>query len=169
MRRKQQAEALEQLLGAYALLGVSPGTPFEEVKAIYRLKARELHTDRGGDKRAFQELVQAFKRVEKTVDAPKPNVVTLSRGRLFQHTLAPRTPGFVIGTTDPVDGRNTMVCVRKVVREEKGLTCEGMDDNTYCVPYAEEVLPQGRALCLEGRGEPGRQGGESGDLYLWFP
>ena len=166
---QKDGEEADALLSAYAVLGASPLASFEEVRHLHRKQVLVFHPDRGGDRARFQALNHAFKLIESAQNAPKPSIVALVRGRTFKRVLAPRTKGFLLGATDPVDGRNYAVCVKSARREGNDLVCHGVDGKVYRVPYAEATVPHGRALRLVGEGESGRQGGDAGDLYLWFP
>lgn len=47
----------------YEVLGVRPDAPWEDIRDMYRVKARRVHPDRGGDKEAFQELTAAYEEI----------------------------------------------------------------------------------------------------------
>lgn len=44
----------------YAVLGISPETPHEDVKPAYHARAREHHPDAGGDRERFEALKAAY-------------------------------------------------------------------------------------------------------------
>ena len=44
----------------YRVLGVSPSTPYEEAKRIYRKKVKNLHPDLGGDAKLMMEVKEAW-------------------------------------------------------------------------------------------------------------
>lgn len=48
---------------AWAVLGLEPGAPFEEVKRMFRKRALETHPDQGGDADAFREVRRAYERL----------------------------------------------------------------------------------------------------------
>lgn len=45
----------------YKILGVTRNADLKQIKLMYRLKARELHPDKGGDPEAFKELAEAYR------------------------------------------------------------------------------------------------------------
>lgn len=45
----------------YKILGVTPNADLKQIKLMYRLKARELHPDKGGDPEAFKQLAEAYR------------------------------------------------------------------------------------------------------------
>lgn len=58
----------------YDILGVKTTTPQKEVKKKFRQLSMEHHPDRGGDKKMFNDLMQAYKYVSainKKLDAAK--------------------------------------------------------------------------------------------------
>jgi hypothetical protein len=55
-----QSVSAALLADRYALLGVRPGAPLEEVKRAYRRLVRENHPDTGGDGRLVGELKAAY-------------------------------------------------------------------------------------------------------------
>lgn len=66
----------------WALLGLTPGASSAECKAAFRRRSKDLHPDRGGDERAFAELVGAYRRLESValVQPPAPARRHRSRG-----------------------------------------------------------------------------------------
>lgn len=49
---------------SFALLGVKPGSPWEDVVQAYRKKAQQLHPDKGGSAEAFATLKNEFERLK---------------------------------------------------------------------------------------------------------
>lgn len=49
----------------YEVLGVRPDADLEDIEALYRVKARRLHPDAGGNAEAMRELNQAYERIKK--------------------------------------------------------------------------------------------------------
>jgi len=45
----------------YEILGVTRNADIKQIKLMYRLKARELHPDKGGDPEAFKKLAEAYR------------------------------------------------------------------------------------------------------------
>ena len=52
----------------YEVLGVSPGTPEEDVKKAYRKLAMKHHPDKGGDPEQFKKIQSAYDRIMKGDD-----------------------------------------------------------------------------------------------------
>ncbi len=49
----------------YKILGLSPGSPWEEVEKAYRRKAQIHHPDKGGDEDAMRVLNDVYNRLKK--------------------------------------------------------------------------------------------------------
>lgn len=49
----------------YAILGVSPSAPMEDIERAYRTKAKTDHPDQGGSAEAFTRLQQALEQIRK--------------------------------------------------------------------------------------------------------
>lgn len=61
---------------AYALLGVTPRSNAEEVRAAYKKRALETHPDKGGDPEEFRRVKQAYE----FLNRPTPNAAGLVSG-----------------------------------------------------------------------------------------
>ena len=48
----------------YEILGVRPDAPFADIEDMYKIKARRLHPDAGGDPEAMAELNKAFEEIK---------------------------------------------------------------------------------------------------------
>jgi hypothetical protein len=57
------AAASSRPVDPYALLGVPPGAPLDEVRAAFRRKALQHHPDLGGDATAFIAVKRAYDRI----------------------------------------------------------------------------------------------------------
>lgn len=53
----------------------SPGATYEDLRSIYREKAKELHTDVGGDNVEMQELNEAWEIIKELGEYPRENTV----------------------------------------------------------------------------------------------
>jgi DnaJ-class molecular chaperone len=61
--------------GAYALLGVRPGAPRDEVRSAYRRLVRSYHPDtaaRGGSAERLGAVVAAYRTVVASAPEPRP-------------------------------------------------------------------------------------------------
>ena len=57
----QKLPSEEQVsFGPFAVLGVLPGTPWEEIRSHYRTLSKTHHPDRGGDQDIMQRITQAY-------------------------------------------------------------------------------------------------------------
>jgi hypothetical protein len=48
----------------FEVLGVSPAAAIQDIEDMYRLKAKRLHPDAGGDPDAFKELTAAYEAIK---------------------------------------------------------------------------------------------------------
>ena len=48
----------------YEVLGVRPDIPFEDIEAMYKIKAKRSHPDVGGSNEAMQELNEAWEEIQ---------------------------------------------------------------------------------------------------------
>ena len=58
----------------YSILGISPMATSEQIKAAFRSKAKEHHPDRGGDARKFQEIVDAYEKLQNSGSRSKQDI-----------------------------------------------------------------------------------------------
>lgn len=49
----------------YEVLGVRKDTPIDDIKDMYKIKAKRLHTDKGGNDEAMAELNEAWEEIQK--------------------------------------------------------------------------------------------------------
>lgn len=78
------AKALDYFQESLALLGIdeSEGITNERLKAGYRAASLRAHPDKGGSKEAFDEVVRAYKYVEKILLRINPKMSAEERSRL---------------------------------------------------------------------------------------
>ena len=78
------AKALDYFQESLALLGIdeSEGITTERLKAGYRAASLRAHPDKGGSKEAFDEVVRAYKYVEKILVRINPKMTAEERARL---------------------------------------------------------------------------------------
>jgi DnaJ-class molecular chaperone len=57
---------MPELAKHYAILGLPNGASFDEVKKAYHKLALIHHPDKGGNPQQFQQILEAFKTIEKT-------------------------------------------------------------------------------------------------------
>lgn len=78
------AKALDYFQESLALLGIdeSDGITAERLKAGYRAASLRAHPDKGGSKEAFDEVVRAYKYVEKILTRINPKMSAEERARL---------------------------------------------------------------------------------------
>ena len=57
-------EAPKEVRDPYEVLGVRPDTPIDDIEAMYKVKARRLHSDVGGDDKAMMELNIAWETIQ---------------------------------------------------------------------------------------------------------
>ena len=78
------AKALDYFQESLALLGIdeSEGITVERLKAGYRAASLRAHPDKGGSKEAFDEVVRAYKYVEKILARINPKMTAEERARL---------------------------------------------------------------------------------------
>jgi len=99
------AKALDYFQESLALLGIdeSEGISVERLKAGYRAASLRAHPDKGGSKEAFDEVVRAYKYVEKILARINPKMsaeekarltapVTLESAKAARHSLADVKP-----------------------------------------------------------------------------
>jgi hypothetical protein len=53
----------DERASSWAVLGLAPGAPFEDVKRMFRKRALETHPDQGGDPDVFREVRRAYERL----------------------------------------------------------------------------------------------------------
>lgn len=165
---RDEAVDTDRLFRAYATLGLSPSSSMQEVTRAYKKAARQHHADLGGDPAQFEAVINARREIDAHFGVAS-NILSLARGRAFRYLVAPRTPGFLIASGDPIDGRSRLVRVIHATLVEQALIAKGADGETYTVPFTGGSVPSGLSLRLQGQGEPGRREGVPGDLFLWFP
>jgi len=80
------ARALDYFQESLLLLGISEeeGISSERLKAAYRSASLRAHPDKGGSKEAFDEVVRAYKYVEKILNRVNPKVSAEETARLTQ-------------------------------------------------------------------------------------
>jgi curved DNA-binding protein CbpA len=78
------AKALDYFQESLALLGIdeSDGITVERLKAGYRAASLRAHPDKGGSKEAFDEVVRAYKYVEKILARINPKMSAEEKARL---------------------------------------------------------------------------------------
>lgn len=78
------AKALDYFQESLALLGIdeSEGITADRLKAGYRAASLRAHPDKGGSKEAFDEVVRAYKYVEKILARINPKMSAEERARL---------------------------------------------------------------------------------------
>ena len=78
------AKALDYFQESLALLGIdeSEGITVERLKAGYRAASLRAHPDKGGSKEAFDEVVRAYKYVEKILTRINPKMTAEEKARL---------------------------------------------------------------------------------------
>ena len=78
------AKALDYFQESLALLGIdeSDGITVERLKAGYRAASLRAHPDKGGSKEAFDEVVRAYKYVEKILTRINPKMSAEEKARL---------------------------------------------------------------------------------------
>ena len=78
------AKALDYFQESLALLGIdeSEGITVERLKAGYRAASLRAHPDKGGSKEAFDEVVRAYKYVEKILARINPKMSAEEKARL---------------------------------------------------------------------------------------
>ena len=78
------AKALDYFQESLALLGIdeSEGISVERLKAGYRAASLRAHPDKGGSKEAFDEVVRAYKYVEKILARINPKMSAEEKARL---------------------------------------------------------------------------------------
>ena len=78
------AKALDYFQESLALLGIdeAEGITAERLKAGYRAASLRAHPDKGGSKEAFDEVVRAYKYVEKILTRINPKMSAEERARL---------------------------------------------------------------------------------------
>lgn len=78
------AKALDYFQESLALLGIdeSEGITAERLKAGYRAASLRAHPDKGGSKEAFDEVVRAYKYVEKILARINPKMSAEEKARL---------------------------------------------------------------------------------------
>ena len=78
------AKALDYFQESLALLGIdeAEGITAERLKAGYRTASLRAHPDKGGSKEAFDEVVRAFKYVEKILMRINPKMSASEKARL---------------------------------------------------------------------------------------
>ena len=78
------AKALDYFQESLALLGIdeSDGITSERLKAGYRAASLRAHPDKGGSKEAFDEVVRAYKYIEKILARINPKMSAEERQRL---------------------------------------------------------------------------------------
>lgn len=78
------AKALDYFQESLALLGIdeSDGITTERLKAGYRAATLRAHPDKGGSKEAFDEVVRAYKYVEKILTRINPKMSAEEKARL---------------------------------------------------------------------------------------
>src|SRR3990167_363707 len=59
-----QLPAPEQERDPYEVLGVRPDTSLEDIEAMYKIKAKRLHSDVGGDDEQMKELNIALEKIK---------------------------------------------------------------------------------------------------------
>lgn len=69
------------------LLGLTTETPTTaEVRAAYKVRALELHPDRGGSAEAFDALARAYDRLLRRASQPRPCGTCRGKGKLAKKT-----------------------------------------------------------------------------------
>lgn len=78
------AKALDYFQEALMLLGIddSEGITSDRLKAGFRTASRRTHPDKGGSKEAFDEVVRAYKYVEKILLRINPNLTAEEKHRM---------------------------------------------------------------------------------------
>ncbi len=59
-----QLAAPAQKRDPYEVLGVRPDTPLDDIKAMYLVKAKRLHSDVGGEDDAMKEVNEAWAEIQ---------------------------------------------------------------------------------------------------------
>jgi len=82
------------------LLGLDPGADVDAVKRAFRTLAHDLHPDRGGDPRAFQDLHVAYRLLVASFAVPaRPPAPRVARGRPSRiERAAPQRPATATGS-----------------------------------------------------------------------
>ncbi len=66
-----QLSAPAQGRDPYEVLGVRPDTPLDDIKAMYLVKAKRLHSDVGGEDEAMREVNEAWAEIKERGGAPQ--------------------------------------------------------------------------------------------------
>lgn len=70
-RKIPRPDARSAPVSAWELLGLAPGASAREIKRAYRLKALELHPDRGGTADAFRDITRAYEKLVARTERPR--------------------------------------------------------------------------------------------------
>lgn len=63
VRKTPRAEPKAAPVSAWERLGLVPGASPREIKRAYRVKALEVHPDRGGSDEAFRDITRAYEKL----------------------------------------------------------------------------------------------------------
>jgi curved DNA-binding protein CbpA len=130
------AKALDYFQESLALLGIdeADGITAERLKAGYRAASLRAHPDKGGTKEAFDEVVRAYKYVEKILLRINPKMSAAEKARL----------------TTPVTMENAMASRQGGIEDVAPvqLSAKKLDMNTFNKLFEDNRLP-----------DPGRDSG----------
>lgn len=170
-RRDEGRISATDRLRAYAILGLTPRATEAEVVEAFRRALSERHIDRHGGNGDTSETTQVVwaRKVLTESAGQRPTLIGLLNESHVLRRLVPRAQGFFYNPSHPVDGRDRLVRVVSSTVTDGLIACLGSDGEHYHVFRPDGDVPKGYALRLDGQGEPGRNEGEPGHLFLWFP
>ena len=152
---------------AREVLGVSSASTPAEVRAAFRAAAKRAHPDAGGDERAFQQVVEAFQRLQDPLDerfvqapararpTPEPDLeispLTAMEGGEVDHRMPDGAlirialpPGLRSGDRVRAGGGELSI----YIRAQDGVIVRG-DDVWMTVKVAPSLLKKGGRVSLE--------------------
>jgi len=121
------AKALDYFQESLVLLGIdeSEGITAERLKAGYRAASLRAHPDKGGTKEAFDEVVRAYKYVEKILLRVNPKMTAEEKARL----------------TAPVTMENAVAARQDMAQPPVQLSAKKLDMSTFNKLFEEHRLP----------------------------